>query len=138
MNIYEATQAILEEAVPTANVSAFILKYDTEKQQYILPDFPAVTWNYTGITPIVTHDGDTDLKRVVLEVEVWGNLEQIENNADAVAEGINAQRLIVENVVFTLVMTESTDIMEIGLDFKRRRMRFSGLIEVGDEKDDSR
>lgn len=132
MDIYEATQAILTQAVPGVNVSAYVLQYDEDKDQFILPEFPAVTYNYAGMTPIVTHDGSSNLYRITLTVEVWGDLEQIDANAQKVSETLNAKRTAVGNVEFTTVCMEATDIAELGLDFKRRRMRFVGLAEIGE------
>ena len=131
MDIYEATQAILTQAVPQTNVSAYVLQYDEDKDQFILPEFPAVTYNYTGIVPIIAHDGSSNLFRIDLTVEVWGDLEQIDANARKVTEMLNAKRTAVGNVEFTTVCMEATDISELGLDFKRRRMRFVGLAEIG-------
>ena len=134
MDIYEATQAILQEAVPAGvNVSAYVLTYDAEVDKYLLPDFPAVTYNYFGLTPIVSMSGSSNLFRVTLDVEVWGDLEQIAANSKAVIDAINAKRVAMENVEFSIVMIDSRDIAELGLDFKRRYMRFAGLVEIGEE-----
>ena len=132
MDIYEATQSILTTAVPGANVSAYLLSYDEAKDQFILPEFPAVTYNYANISPIVTHGAETNLYRINLDIEVWGDLGQVDENARKVSEILNAKRTAVGNVEFTLVCMESQDLTELGLDFKRRRMRFAGLAEIGD------
>lgn len=132
MDIYEATQTILTQTVPDANVSAYVLTYDEQKDQFLLPDFPAVTYNYAGVFPVVSHSGSSNLFRVNLDIEVWGDLEQNDVNANKVANALNAKRVTVENVEFTLVIMEATDIAELGLDFKRRRMRFAGLATVGE------
>lgn len=134
MDIYEATQTLLKSAVPeSVGVSAYVLTYDADTDKYLLPDFPAVTYNYQGLTPIVAHDESSDLFKVSLDVEVWGDLEQIASNAKLVTGAVNAKRVTVNNVEFTLVMQESRDIAELGLDFKRRYMRFVGLVQVGEE-----
>lgn len=128
MDIYEATQTLLTTAVPAGvNVSSFVLTYDEDKNQFLLPDFPAVTYNYSTLTPIVP---TPNLYRIGLDVEVWGDLEQIDSNAEAVVKALNAKRVTVNNVEFTLVMMESQDVTELGLDFKRRYMRFSGLADI--------
>lgn len=134
MDIYEATQTLLENAVGSGvNVSSFVLKYDEKKDQFVLPVFPAVTYNYSTLTPIMSQTGSSSLYRVNLDVEVWGDLEQIDANAEKVTESINANRISVNNVEFTLVMMESRDIAELGLDFKRRYMRFAGLADITKE-----
>ena len=134
MDIYEATQTLLKSAVPAdVNVSAYVLTYDADTDKFLLPDFPAVTYNYQGLTPIVAHDGSSSLYRSALDVEVWGDLEQIAQNAKLVISALNAKRVTVSNVEFTLVMTESRDIAELGLDFKRRYMRFAGLVQIEEE-----
>lgn len=133
MDIYEATQSLLTSAVPGVNVSAYVLTYDMALDKYLLPDFPAVTYNYNGMTPIVSMDGSSSLYRVALDIEVWGDLEQNDSNARKVIEALNAKRVTVGNVEFTLVMTESRDIAELGLDFKRRYMRFSGLADIAED-----
>ena len=134
MDIYEATQTLLQSAVPAdVNVSAFVLTYNTEMDKFLLPDFPAVTYNYQGMTPVIAHDCSSSLYRGSLETEVWGDLEQIAKNAKAVYNAINAKRVSVSNVEFTLVMNDSRDIAELGLDFKRRYMRFVGLVSVEEE-----
>ena len=137
MDIYEATQRLLTEAVPGVNVSAYVLTYDAEMDKYLLPDFPAVTYNYAGITPIVAHNMSSTLSRITLDVEVWGDLEQIAVNAQKVNKALNAKRVQIGNVEFTLVMMESRDIAELGLDFKRRYMRFTGLADIGEEHGDT-
>ena len=134
MDIYEATQTLLQSAVPAdVNVSAFVLSYDAEMDKYLLPDFPAVTYNYGTMTPIVSHDCSSSLYRVALETEIWGDLELVDKNAKLVMGALNAKRVKVSNVEFTLVMNDSRDIMELGLDFKRRFMRFVGLVSVEEE-----
>lgn len=136
MDIYEATQYILTTAVPNnVNVSAYVLTYDAEVDKYLLPDFPAVTYNYSGITPIVDMGGGSNLSRVTLDVEVWGDLEQINTNANLVMKALNGQRVNVENIEFTVVLRESRDIAELGLDFKRRLMRFIGVVEINEVQD---
>ena len=136
MDIYEATQYILTAAVPdNVNVSAYVLTYDAEIDKYLLPDFPAVTYNYSGITPVVDMGGGSNLSRVTLDVEVWGDLEQINTNANLVMKALNGQRVNVENIEFTVVLRESRDIAELGLDFKRRLMRFIGIVEINEVQD---
>ena len=132
MDMYEATQTLLQTAVPDVNVSAFVLTYDAETDKFQLPDVPAVTYNYQGITPIVSMDGSSSLHRITLDIEVWGDLEQIAVNAAKVSAALNAKRTEVGNVEFTLVMMDSRDFTELGLDFKRRLMRFTGLAEIGE------
>ena len=134
MDIYEATQTLLKSAVPeNVNVSAYVLTYDAQIDKYLLPDFPAVTYNYYGVTPIVSMGGSSNLFRVTLDVEVWGDLEQIAANAKLVTDAINAKRVTVGNVEFGVVMIDSRDIAELGLDFKRRYMRFAGMVEIGED-----
>ena len=138
MDIYEATQALLTEAVPEANVTYYLLTYDEQTDQFTLPQFPAVTYLYGNVTPIVDHEGVSNLHRVSLDIEVWGTLEQVSANGDAVLEALSGQRIEVENVVFTVVAQEVRDIYDIGLDYHHRFIRFGGLVEIGEEKDDSK
>ena len=137
MDIYEATQALLTEAVPEANVTYYLLTYDEQLDQFSLPAFPAVTYLYSNLTPYVSHDGSSGLYRASLDVEVWGTLADVSKNADLIVQGLNAQRVQVENVCFTVVAGEVRDIYDMGLDFHHRLIRFSGLVEIG-EDDDSR
>jgi len=132
MDIYEATQTLLMTIAPDLNVSAYVLQYDENLDKYLLPDFPALTYNYENVAPVVSFDGDSNLYRITLNVEVWGDLEQIASNSKKVSEALNAKRVTVGNVEFTLIVNESRDIAELGLDFKRRRMRFVGLADVGE------
>ena len=134
MDIYEATQTLLTQSVPDVNVSAYVLTYDENLDKFLLPDFLALTYIYNGITPIVAHDYSSRLFRITLDIEVWGDLEQIAKNADKVIDALNAKRVTVGNVEFSAVMIESRDIAELGLDFKRRYMRFTGLAEIGEDK----
>lgn len=138
MDIYEATQALLTEAVPGANVTYYLLSYDEQTEQFALPEMPAVTYLYSNLTPVVAQTGEGGLYKVTLDVEVWGTLEEVSQNADLLKAGINAQRLEVENVTFTLVANEVRDIYDIGLDFHHRLVRFIGLVEIGEEHEDSR
>lgn len=138
MDIYEATQALLTEAVPEANVTYYLLTYDEQKDQFSLPAFPAVTYLYSNLSPYVSHDGSSGLYKVSLDVEVWGTLEDVSKIADKVIEAVNAQRANVENITFTVIAGEVRDIYDIGLDFHHRLIRFSGMVEVGEEQDDSR
>ena len=138
MDIYEATQALLTEAAPDANVTYYLLTYDEQKDQFSLPKFPCVTYLYANIMPLVDHEGVTNLNRVELVVEVWGALEDVSANATAIFETMSGQRIEVENIVFTVVASESRDVYDYGLDYHRRTIRFGGLVEIGAEKDDSR
>ena len=138
MDIYEATQALLTEAVPDANVTYYLLTYDEQTDQFSLPAFPAVTYLYSNLTPVVSHDGSSGLYRASLDIEVWGTLEDVSKNADLVIGAINAQRIDVENITFTVVAGEVRDIYDMGLDFHHRLIRFNGLVEVGEEEDDSK
>lgn len=138
MDIYEATQALLTEAVPEANVTYYLLTYDEKTDQFSLPAFPAVTYLYSNLSPIVSQDGSSGLNRVSLDVEVWGTLADVSKNAELIINAVNAQRVTVENITFTVVAGEVRDIYDMGLDFHHRMIRFNGLVEIGEEKDDSR
>ena len=134
MDIYEATQTLLEGAVPQGtNVSSFVLTYDEDKDQYNLPEFPAVTYNYSQLQPVVSHSGGSNLYRANLDVTVWGSLEDIDKNAEAVNAAVNAKRVTVNNVEFTLVCNSAQDVSDLGLSFKQRLLRFIGLAEVNKE-----
>lgn len=134
MDIYEATQTLLEGAVPQGtNVSSFVLTYDEDKDQYNLPEFPAVTYNYSQLQPVVSQTGGSNLYRANLDVTVWGSLEDIDKNAEAVNAAVNAKRVTVNNVEFTLVCNSAQDVSDLGLSFKQRLLRFIGLAEVNKE-----
>ena len=140
MDIYEATQALLTEAAPGANVTHILLQYDEQTDQFALPAFPAVTYLYSSLKPIVNHDGGTSMIRVQLDVDIWGDLEDVSKYADMVNDAINGQRVTVENVVFTVVASpDSRDIYDLGMDFSHRAMKYAGIVTVGKEQqDDSR
>ena len=140
MDVYEATQALLAEAADGANVTYIQLTYDEQTDTYRIPDYPAVTWLYSNLVPIVTHSGSCGLYRVLLDVEIWGDLDDVAKYEKRIIAGVNAQRISVENVVFTVVLLESRDIVDLGIDCKHRFMRFTGMVEVREEeeKDDSR
>ena len=137
MDIYEATQALLTEAAPEANVTYYLLQYDEQTDQFTLPEMPAVTYLYTNMTPVVSHDGNSGLFRVTLDVEVWGTLEIVSKNVNEILNTINAQRIEIQNVTFTVVSQEVRDIYDVGLNFHHRFIRFFGMVEIGEEKDDS-
>lgn len=136
MDIYEATQALLTEALPGANVTYYLLTYDEQREQFELPAFPAVTYLYSNQTAIVCQGYPTGLYRVMLDVEIWGALEDVSRLADDLNEAVNAKRITVENVVFTIIVQESRDIYDMGLDFHHRLMRFGGLVEIDEVEDD--
>ena len=138
MDVYEATQALLSEIVPDANVTSFDLKYDIIEDQFQLPSLPAVTYIYENLTPIVNQDGATNLYRALIDIEAWGNLETVSKNGMEIMNCMSGQRLAVENVVFTVTAIEVRDVYEVGFDFYRRIIRFSGLIDIGEDKDESR
>ena len=137
MDIYEATQALITEAAPEANVTYYLLTYDEQTDQFTLPEMPAVTYLYTNMTPVVSHSGNSGLFRVLLDVEVWGTLETVSKNVSEILDVVNAQRIEIQNVVFTLVSQEVRDIYDVGLNFHHRFIRFGGMVEIGEEKDDS-
>ena len=138
MDIYEATQALLTDAVPSANVTYYLLTYDEQTDQFTLPALPAVTYLYNNVTPIVDQGGVSSLNRVSLSVDVWGTLEDVSANGSAVLEAVSGQRIEVENVVFTVVAIEVRDIYEVGLQFHHKSISFGGIVEVGEERDDSK
>ena len=136
MDIYEATQALLSEAVQDANVTYYLLTYDEQKDQFELPAFPAVTYLYANQNPLIDQGGVTGLFRVTLDVEIWGTLEDVTKYAGYILEDVSAQRITVENVVFTIVAQEVRDIYDMGLDFHHKLIRFGGLIQVDEESED--
>ena len=140
MDIYEATQALLTEAAPGANVTHVLLQYNEQTDQFTLPAFPAVTYIYSSVKPIVNHDGGTNMIRVRLDVDVWGTLEEISRYSELINDAVNAKRVTVENVVFTIVVSpESRDIYDPYLDINHRALVFTGIVNVGKEEDhDSR
>ena len=138
MDIYEATQDLLTQAVPEANVTYYLLTYDEQMDQFTLPAFPAVTYLYSNMTPIVAHECTGGLFRVSLDVEVWGELEDVSKNASLILSFINAHRIVIENVVFTVVAGEVRDIYDMGLNYHHRMIRFGGLVEIGEDEYDSK
>lgn len=137
MDIYEATQALLTEAAPGANVTHILLQYDEQTDQFSLPAFPAVTYLYSSLQPLVNHDGGTSMNRVQLDVDVWGDLEDVSRYADLINNAINGQRVTVENVEFTVVATQDTrDIYELGMDFNHRALKYAGIVIIGEGKED--
>lgn len=133
MDIYEATQKLLEEAVPNGvNVTYYLLTYDEQTDQFSLPVFPAVTYLYSNQVPFINHDGVSNLYNVTLDVECWGDLEIVSTVADRLMENISAQKKTVGTAVFTLVVGESRDIYDMGLDFHHRLIRFRGIVDMGD------
>lgn len=134
MDIYEGTQAVLADVAPNANVTYIQLTYDEQTDSYIIPDYPAVTWLYSNLVPVVTHTGGSGLYRVLLDVEIWGSLEDVALYEKLITEAINAKRVKVENIVFTVIILESRDIVDLGIDCKHRFMRFNGMVEVHEEK----
>ena len=138
MDVYEATQALLSEIVPDANVTSFDLKYDIIEDQFQLPSLPAVTYIYENLAPIVNQDGATNLYRALIDIEAWGNLETVSKNGMEIMNCMSGQRITVENVVFTVTAIEVRDVYEIGFDFYRRIIRFNGLIDIGEEQDESK
>ena len=137
MDIYEATQALLADAAYGANVTFIQLTYDEQTDTYQIPDYPAVTWIYSNMTPQVTHSGNSGLYSVLLDVELWGDLDDVAKYQAELTEAINAVRVTVENVVFTLILSEVRNIVDLGLDCKHTFMRFGGMVGVyeggGDE-----
>jgi len=136
MDIYEATQALLSEAVQDANVTYYLLTYDEQKDQFDLPDFPAVTYLFSNLAPVIDHDGTTGLFRVMIDVEVWGTLEDVSRLGGSLLDAVDAQRINVQNVCFTVVAQEVRDIYDMGIDFHHKLIRFGGLVEVDDEQPD--
>ena len=130
MDIYEATQAVLAEAAEGANVTYIQLTYDEQTDTYQIPDCPAVTWLYSNLVPLVSHSGNTGLHNVLLDVEIWGSLDDIANYEKLILSALNARRKKVGNVIFTLILNESRDIVDLGIDCKHRFMRFGGMIGV--------
>ena len=130
MDIYEATQAILESAADGANVTYIQLTYDEKTDSYLLPELPAVTWLYSELVPQVSHSGNTGLFNVLLDVEIWGSLDNVAEYEKMITAALNAKRVTKENVVFTIILQDSRDIVDLGIDCKHRFMRFRGLVGV--------
>jgi hypothetical protein len=130
MDIFEATQALLTDAAPGANVTRIDLTYDEATETFLLPDYPAVTWLYGNLVPQVSHSGPTGLNTVLLDVEIWGSLEDCAKYVDLLTKAICGRRVRVGNVIFTVNIFESRDIVDLGLDCKHWFMRFSGMVGV--------
>ena len=138
MDIYSATQIALEEAIGSKENVAYIqLRYDEASDSFVLPEYPCVTWLYSNQTPIITQDGNTGLFRVQLDVEIWGELDEVALYEEMITEVLNAKRISIENVVFTLVIQNIQDIVDLAVEVKHRFIRFGGIVAVNEEEDES-
>lgn len=137
MDIYEATQKALGDIAEGANVTYIQLTYDEKTDSFNIPDYPAVTWLYSNLVPVVSHDGCSGLFKVLLDVEIWGSLDDVARYEKLITRGLNAKRVCVENTTFTLVVKDSRDIVDLGLECKHRFMRFIGVVEADEEEDEN-
>lgn len=136
MDIYEATQSLLAGLAEGANVTYIQLTYDEKTDTFNIPDYPAVTWLYSNLVPIVSHDGGSGLYKVLLDVEIWGGLDDVVRYEKLITRGLNAKRAAVGGTEFTVILKDSRDIVDLGLDCKHRFMRFAGVVEVNEEEDE--
>lgn len=134
MDIFEATQSKLTKVAVGANVTHIDLTYDERTESFRIPECPAVTWLYSQMKPEVTHSGGSGLYRVLLDVEIWGSLDDVAEYEKDVLEALNARRAKEDNVIFTIIVDIAQDIVDVGLDCKHRLIRFSGMVQIKEKE----
>lgn len=129
---YEAFEAILKEifpGVPVFQANMPLLKMD----ELARAEVKTVTYLFYQDTARVTTSGPSGVHDVIIEVNLFGPLDAIDEMAKSLTTVLLSDDVEMDPFVFTLVLKDKKDIWEAGIKAKRLWMQFSGLMIVEDE-----
>lgn len=125
MDIFEAIRVFLTGFC--ANVSHVMFPFDGQRMHYE-GVVPAITYEFTDLAGIATHSGGTAVRKVALEINLWGDLAEILPMKEGISERLNGETVKLSGFEFSLVEKLVRDIFEPNVTFRRILMRYEGVI----------
>lgn len=124
---YEAFEAILKgvfPGIPVFQANMPLLKMD----ELARAEVKTATYLFYQDTERVTTSGPSGVHNVIIEVNLFGPLSEIDRMAEELNTVLLSDDVEMEPFVFTLVLQDKKDIWEAGIKAKRLWMQYKGLM----------
>ena len=131
MTQYEAFEAILRgvfPGVPVFQANMPLLKMD----ELARAEVKTATWLFYQDVERVTTSGPSGVHDVIIEVNLFGPLAEIDGMATALNSALLSDDVAAPPFLFTLVLKDKKDIWEAGIKAKRLWMQYKGLMIKGE------
>lgn len=132
-NQYEAFESILREAMPGTLVYQANMPF-TKMDELARAAVKTVTYLFYQDTERVTTSGPFGVHDVVIEVNLFGPLEEIDRMASELSALLLSDDVIREQWTFTLGMKDKKDIWEPNIKAKRLWIQYKGIMLVNSEQ----
>lgn len=133
MTQYDAFEAILKEIVP--GVPVFQANMPFQKMDELArAAVKTVTYLFYQDTERVYMDGPSGVHDVVIEVNLFGPLDEIDRMAGALNAVLLSDDVEKAPYTFSLVLKDKKDIWEPGIKAKRLWMQYKGIMIVRSEE----
>lgn len=132
-NQYEAFESILREAMPGTLVYQANMPF-TKMDELARAAVKTVTYLFYQDTERVTTSGPSGVHDVVIEVNLFGPLEEIDRMASELSALLLSNDVIREQWTFTLGMKDKKDIWEPNIKAKRLWIQYKGIMLVNSEQ----
>ena len=131
MTQYDAFEAILKEALP--GVPVFQANMPFQKMDELArAALKTVTYQFFQDVERVTTSGPSGVHDVIIEVNLFGPLAEIDGMATALNSALLSDDVAAPPFLFTLVLKDKKDIWEAGIKAKRLWLQYKGLMIKGE------
>lgn len=125
MDIFEAVKAFLIQFCPDVDHVMFPFKMEQMRYEGVVP---GITFEFVNMANQVTHSGGTMVRKITLDINLWGNLDDIVPMRDGISNALNGKRIDLSGFEFTVVEKLAQDIFEPNVTFRRILMRYEGVV----------
>lgn len=125
MDIYEAVKAFLIQFCPDVDHVMFPFKMEQMRYEGVVP---GITFEFVNMANQATHSGGTAVRKITLDINLWGNLDDIVPMRDGISDVLNGKRIDLSGFEFTVVEKLVQDIFEPNVTFRRILMRYEGVV----------
>ena len=125
MDIFQAVKTFLEQFCPEVVHVMFPFRKEPIRYEGTVP---AITYEFVNVSNQVTHSGDSGIRKVTLDINLWGNLDDIVPMRDGISDVLNGKRIDLSGFEFTVVEKLVQDIFEPNVTFRRILMRYEGVV----------
>ena len=132
-NQYEAFESILREAMPGTLVYQANMPF-TKMDELARAAVKTVTYLFYQDSERVTTSGPSGVHDVVIEVNLFGPLEEIDRMASELSALLLSDDVIRGHWTFTLGMKDKKDIWEPNIKAKRLWIQYKGIMLVNSEQ----
>lgn len=125
MDIFEAVRNFLIQFCPEVIHVMFPFREELMGYEGVVP---AITYEFVNVANQVTHSGDSGIRKVTLDINLWGNLDDVVPMRDGISDVLNGKRIDLSGFEFTVVEKLAQDIFEPNVTFRRILMRYEGVV----------